>query len=76
LEWLEKNQKWSLEKSYDTQAGRKEVYRCNLVKKRGPQCEKVIHLQYNSHNEGVICFETTSNHNHDEILRSQKKNWY
>ncbi len=73
LDWLAKNQIWSLEKSYDTHAGRKEMYRCNLVKKRGPQCEKVVHLQYNSHNEGVICFETTSNHNHDEILRSQKK---
>jgi hypothetical protein len=73
LEWLGRNKIWSLEKSYDTQAGRKEMYRCNLVKKRGPQCEKVIHLQYNSHNEGVICFETTSSHNHDEILTCQKK---
>jgi hypothetical protein len=73
IEWLKINQNWSLEGSYDTEAGRKEMYRCNHVKKRGPQCEKSMHLQYNSHNQGVICFETTSNHTHDEILKTQKK---
>ncbi len=73
MEWLGQNPIWSHEKSYDTQAGRKEMYRCNLVKRRGPQCEKVIHLQFNSHNEGVIRLETTTDHNHNHILQNQKK---
>ena len=34
IEWLKINQNWSLEGSYDTEAGRKEMYRCNHVKKK------------------------------------------
>jgi hypothetical protein len=49
------------------------MYRCNLVRKRGPQCQQVMQLQYNSDNHGVVHFETTCNHNHNEILESQTK---
>ncbi len=49
------------------------MYRCNLVKKRGPQCQKVMHLQYNSENLGVIRFETSCGHNHEEICQIQNK---
>lgn len=72
-EWLRQNPIWSLNKSYDTAAGRKEMYHCNLVKTRGPQCNKGVQLQYNSHNQRVIHFETTCGHSHDEILKNQKR---
>jgi hypothetical protein len=51
----------------------KKVFRCNLVRRRGPQCEKVIQFQYNSHNMGVLHFETTCDHTHNEILKHYKK---
>ena len=72
-DWLKQNQIWSFVKAYDTEAGRKEMYRCNIVKTRGPQCGKVVQFQYNNHNQGVIHFESTSSHTHDEIKKSQTK---
>jgi hypothetical protein len=72
-EWLTQNPDWSLQKMYDTEAGMKKVFRCNLVRRRGPQCEKVIQFQYNSHNMKVLHFETTCDHTHDEILKHYKK---
>ena len=41
-DWLKQNQIWSFVKAYDTEAGRKEMYRCNIVKTRGPQCGGMI----------------------------------
>jgi len=72
-EWLTQNPDWSLQKMYDTEAGMKKVFRCNLVRRRGPQCEKVIQFQYNSHNMAVLHFETTCDHTHNEILKHYKK---
>ena len=72
-EWLKQNTIWSFETGYDTEAGYKKTFRCNMVKSRGPQCSKAMQFQYNSENSAVIRFETSCEHTHDDILVSQSK---
>ena len=50
LDWIQQQKIWSYLRDYDTDKGRKDVYRCNLVKRREPQCQAEICLLYNSHN--------------------------
>ena len=38
FEWVKNQKKWTSITEYDTDSGRKKVYRCNSVAKRGPQC--------------------------------------
>ncbi|RNA17502.1 hypothetical protein BpHYR1_002197 [Brachionus plicatilis] len=57
----------------DTDKGRKDVYRCNLVKRRRPQCQAEICLLYNSHNVKLTLFNNGNQHTHDQILEQQTK---
>lgn len=59
--------KWSEYYTNTTAYGKKKVYRCNQVKRRGKQCDAGIYLLFNSNNEEVILFRDTSEHTHDLI---------
>lgn len=59
--------KWSEYYTNTTTDGKKKVFRCNQVKRRGQQCDAGIYLLYNSHNEEVILFRDVSEHTHDRI---------
>ena len=53
--------------------GDKVYYRCNLVKKKGPQCNKKIILQYNATDDSVFMHESANQHNHDQINADVQK---
>ena len=71
--WIKEQAIWSYLKDYDTEAGIKHMYRCNQVKRRGPQCEAEICLQCNSHNFKVCLLENGNEHTHEQIIKEQKK---
>ena len=49
------------------ESGERVEYRCNLVKKRGPQCNAAIYLLYHSTSLRVSLYKTDHDHNYDEI---------
>ena len=58
---------WSKHKPVETKNGLRYEYRCNRVKRRGPQCAAAIYLLYHSTNTNVSLFKTTAAHDHDDI---------
>ncbi|CAF0922846.1 unnamed protein product [Didymodactylos carnosus] len=58
---------WSEYYTNTTSYGKKKVFRCNRVKRRGNQCGAGIYLLFNSTNEEVVLFRDTSEHTHDLI---------
>ncbi|CAF4089063.1 unnamed protein product, partial [Rotaria sordida] len=58
---------WSYHYTNTTAAGKKKFFRCNKVKARGKQCDAGIYLLFDSTNDKVVLFRTTSNHTHDSI---------
>ena len=42
----------------NTEGGEVVEYRCNLVKKKGPQCLAAVYLLYHSTNQGVSIFNS------------------
>ncbi|CAF3306315.1 unnamed protein product [Rotaria sp. Silwood2] len=58
---------WSAYYTNTTADGKKKVFRCNQVKRRGKQCDAGIYLLFNSYNEEVVLFRDTSEHTHDLI---------
>ena len=73
MQWLKENPIWSFVKYYGTADGRKEVYRCNLVKANGPQCNKVVKFEYNSETQVIFHLEACCSHTHEEVLRGHRK---
>ncbi|RNA29289.1 hypothetical protein BpHYR1_007606 [Brachionus plicatilis] len=62
-DWLDNEKIWSSLKSSETEAGLR-VNRCNLVKRKGPQCAAAIYLLYKSEILSVALFKTKDQHNH------------
>lgn len=48
----------------DTDAGEKVNYRCNKVKKNGPQCPAAMYLLYHADRLTVSLFRTDADHDH------------
>jgi hypothetical protein len=48
----------------ETQEGRKEYYRCNLVPRKGHQCPRRIFLWYHVDDETLSMFESYADHEH------------
>ncbi|RNA14289.1 hypothetical protein BpHYR1_029440, partial [Brachionus plicatilis] len=69
-DWLDNEKIWSSLKSSETGAGLRVDYRCNLVKRKGPQCAAAIYLLYKSENISVALFKIKDQHNHDEIANT------
>lgn len=58
---------WSIQTNRRTEEGRKQVYRCNKVKNRGPQCIAQILLLYDAYSDDVILFRKEFEHDHHLI---------
>ena len=56
----------------ETNAGRKQFYRCNLVPYRGQQCAVAIQLLFDAESFEVLQFKTEEEHNHDELMVDRK----
>lgn len=61
---------WSEYYSNTTACGKKKVFRCNQVKRRGKQCDAGVYLLFNADNEEVVLFRDTSEHTHDLIQQN------
>ena len=46
IAWVKNERIWSPTTAYDSAHGRKQLYRCNRVIQRGPQCACALHLLY------------------------------
>lgn len=57
---------WALHYCHETEDGNKKYYRCNKLKRRGPQCSARIYLLLDSTADSVILFKTNADHDHDE----------
>jgi hypothetical protein len=64
---------WSYLASNEPIEGVKHEYRCNLVKRRVPQCNAGVCLLYHNDNLKVTKLKTVDDHNHDEINSTQKR---
>ncbi|CAF1118993.1 unnamed protein product [Rotaria sordida] len=62
-----KENQWSYHYTNTTAAGKKKFFRCNKAKARGKQCDAGIYLLFESTNDKVVLFRTTSDHTHDDI---------
>lgn len=73
-EAVEKEEIWSAYYNGNSSAGKRKVFRCNLVKFRAAdQCEAQIYLLYDSKSSKVSLFRSQSDHTHasnvDEVFR-------
>ena len=59
--------------AYESDAGRKELYRCNLVPRRGPQCAKAVQLLFDSESLQVLMYIDKNEHTHDAIFAGAAK---
>ena len=73
IEELKKYGTYSINKEFETKQGIKVDYRCNQVKRRGPQCASAIHLLYHSTSSSVSLYSTKSNHTHTTINEESTK---
>ena len=72
--WLVQDGYWSLYKSHETDAGRKEDYRCNKIPFRSKnQCANALQMLYHAEDLGVTIFESGEDHDHDELLLNIKQ---
>nr|XP_049693186.1 uncharacterized protein LOC110379661 [Helicoverpa armigera] len=58
---------WSRNYTRATEDGQKRFYRCNKVKKRGPQCDAELYLLFVNDDDKVKVYQTNSEHNHSAI---------
>ncbi|CAH2211747.1 jg19647, partial [Pararge aegeria aegeria] len=58
---------WSRNYTRTCEDGTKKFYRCNRVKKRGPQCDAELYFLYVNDGDKVIAYQTDCEHNHDAI---------
>lgn len=71
-EWLQTQKLWSNLRCYDTNAGRKQMLRCNKVPYRAQQCAASAYLLYNADSFQVTLFESVEQHDHEEIVKNVK----
>jgi hypothetical protein len=67
---LKEEKIWSKIREQEQVLGTRVDFRCNLVKKRGPQCKAGIYLLYHAEDFEVDLFATEEEHDHDEINAS------
>jgi len=72
LQLVKEKKVWSFLRSYTTYDGIKDIYRCNLVKRRGKQCNASLMLLYHAEDMSVSIFETINAHSHDKMDNSNK----
>ena len=72
-EWCETEKTWAAIQTTESRAGTKVLYRCNRVKKRGPQCAKQMYLLYHSEDQRVSVYKSANEHTHDEINKKASK---
>ena len=58
-QWFKNNKNWSKLSKNETENGTKQYYRCNQVKRRGPQCKKRIMLFYSATSQTVTLYEAS-----------------
>ncbi|CAF1305401.1 unnamed protein product [Didymodactylos carnosus] len=58
--------KWSKHYTHDTENGRTVYYRCNNVKRRGPQYSASIYLLYHTDTDKVTLYKTEADHDHHD----------
>jgi hypothetical protein len=68
---LEEKKIWTKIRKSEQVLGTRVDYRCNLVKKRSPQCKTAIHLLFHAKDFEVDLFVTKEEHDHDEINSSE-----
>ena len=62
IAWVKNERIWSPSTAYDSANGRKQLYRCNRVVQRGPQCACALHLLYHADSFQVSVYITTESH--------------
>ena len=67
IEWVKNERIWSPTTSYESANGRKQLYRCNLVVQRGPQCASALHLLYHADSFQVSAYISQEEHTHEAI---------
>lgn len=67
-ETLKLENTWSFNYSHRTEEGLKRFYRCNKVKKRGPQCSGKVYLLFDSTSDTVFMYKAEANHDHENLL--------
>lgn len=63
---------WSINYTNYSTEGKKVYYRCNQVKRRGPQCDAALHLLYDSTNLSVLLFSTGADHTCNKLKQEQQ----
>lgn len=58
---------WTARFTHTTEEGKKQYYRCNKVKYRGPQCAAQIYLLFESNSDAVLLYRRSSDHDHEII---------
>ncbi|KAL0831843.1 hypothetical protein ABMA28_001373 [Loxostege sticticalis] len=62
---LDQENIWSINYSNESEEGKKTYYRCNKVKKRGPQCSAKRYILYDSLSDAVLLYRTEDGHDHE-----------
>lgn len=65
--FLRAEKTWTVKFTHTTEEGKKQYYRCNKVKCRGPQCAAQIYLLFESNSDAVFLYRTGSEHDHENI---------
>lgn len=58
---------WSRTFTRMTEEGQKRFYRCNKVRKKGPQCAAALYLLFECGSDCVFVYRTEADHNHNDI---------
>jgi hypothetical protein len=66
-EFVKQEKIWGFNYSNRTAEGKKDYYRCNLVKAKGLQCARSIHLLYDCSSDDVLLFRTAAAHTHESL---------
>ena len=71
--WITEEDMFSPANSYETNKGRRVIFRCNMVPARGVQCDCALYLLYHSESQQVSSYISHEPHNHEEILAVKPK---
>lgn len=70
-EALNEEDTWSVNYSNKSKEGKKTYYRCNKVKKRGPQCSAKRYLLHDSTSDAVFMYQIDTDHDHEGKVSSK-----
>ncbi|KAJ8930266.1 hypothetical protein NQ314_016944 [Rhamnusium bicolor] len=66
---MEQKKRW-IENKHVVEKGVKKYYRCNKLKRKGPQCAAQLYLLFDAASDAVIVYRTESDHDHESKLLS------